>query len=38
MDLHFCSMMGEIAKLKQMLLSYVPLQEIIHTGKSSSYM
>lgn len=37
MDLHFCSMIGEMEKLKQMLVSSVPLQEIIHSGKLSSY-
>lgn len=37
MDLHFHSMIGEMEKLKQTLVSSVPLQEIIHSGKLSSY-
>lgn len=37
MDLHFCSMTGKTEKLKQMLVSSVQLQEIIHNGKLSSY-
>lgn len=37
MGLYFCSVMGEIGKLKRMLVSSVPIQEIIHSGKLSSY-